>query len=204
MTTATPKFVDLELVPCDDAPVWAPAPKFYDAVVPRAWIGCMACYNAGRLVGDWFDAETADQVTLADVHKPGRPRRDCEELWVYDHEFIPERGEMDPLRAAQWGRRIAEVDEHMQAGLLAWVRSGSHVVDAEDLPILEEFVDRYCGEYDSWEDFAHHELMQSGMLDDVPEIVARYFCEERWARDLRFDYDVEDAPSEGVYVFRSL
>ncbi|WP_397333683.1 antirestriction protein ArdA [Ornithinimicrobium sp. INDO-MA30-4] len=31
---------------------------------PRAWIGCLACYNNARLVGEWFDAETADEVTL--------------------------------------------------------------------------------------------------------------------------------------------
>lgn len=35
---------------------------------PRAWIGCLACYNNARLVGEWFDAEAADEVTLADVH----------------------------------------------------------------------------------------------------------------------------------------
>ena len=28
---------------------------------PRAWIGCLACYNNARLVGEWFDAETADK-----------------------------------------------------------------------------------------------------------------------------------------------
>lgn len=33
------------------------------STTPRAWIGCLACYNEGRLVGDWFDAVTADEVT---------------------------------------------------------------------------------------------------------------------------------------------
>ena len=36
---------------------------------PRVWIGCLACYNAGSLVGDWFDAATADEVTTYDVHE---------------------------------------------------------------------------------------------------------------------------------------
>ena len=30
---------------------------------PRAWIGCLACYNEGRLVGDWYDAINAAEVT---------------------------------------------------------------------------------------------------------------------------------------------
>ena len=32
---------------------------------PRVWIGCLACYNEGRLVGDWYDAITADEITTA-------------------------------------------------------------------------------------------------------------------------------------------
>ena len=28
---------------------------------PRAWIGCLACYNNARLVGEWFDAEAVPQ-----------------------------------------------------------------------------------------------------------------------------------------------
>lgn len=62
---------------------------------PRAWIGCLACYNNARLVGEWFDAETADEVTLADVHGGAhRAHSGCEELWVMDHENIPASGEI--------------------------------------------------------------------------------------------------------------
>lgn len=35
---------------------------------PRVWIGCLACYNTGRLVGDWHDAIGAADVTTTDVH----------------------------------------------------------------------------------------------------------------------------------------
>lgn len=27
----------------------------------RVWITCLACYNDGRLVGDWFPAEDAEE-----------------------------------------------------------------------------------------------------------------------------------------------
>ncbi|WP_144882177.1 antirestriction protein ArdA [Microbacterium paraoxydans] len=39
---------------------------------PRIWVGCLAHYNAGRRVGEWFDAIDGDEITLADVHR-GRP-----------------------------------------------------------------------------------------------------------------------------------
>src|SRR5699024_12680109 len=80
---------------------------------PRAWIGCLACYNNARLVGESFDAETADEVTLADVHGGAhRVRSGCEELWVMDHENIPALGEMSPSEAVEWARVLHAVPEH--------------------------------------------------------------------------------------------
>lgn len=68
----------------------------------RAWVGCLHCYNSGRLVGEWFDAVDADGVTLADVHRSAGGSRDgCEELWCIDHENLPVRGEMSPHEAAE-------------------------------------------------------------------------------------------------------
>ena len=71
---------------------------------PRVWIGCLAHYNEGYLIGDWFDAVGADEVSLADVHRgSGRPYAACEELWCFDLELIPVDGEMSPHEAAEWG-----------------------------------------------------------------------------------------------------
>lgn len=85
---------------------------------PKAWIACLHCYNSGHLVGDWFDAVGADEVTLADVHKgSGRGWAACEELWVMDNELIPASGEMSPQEAAEWGRVLAEVDDHLRPAL---------------------------------------------------------------------------------------
>lgn len=36
---------------------------------PRVWIGCLHCYNSGGLVGEWFDAVDAEEVTLTHVHR---------------------------------------------------------------------------------------------------------------------------------------
>jgi hypothetical protein len=82
------------------------------------WIGCLACYNNTRLVGEWFDAEDADTVSLAEVHSgAGHVRSDCEELWVMDHESIPVQGEMSPYDAAEWARVILEVPNHQREAL---------------------------------------------------------------------------------------
>ena len=96
---------------------------------PRAWIGCLSCYNEGRLVGDWFNAEIADEVTTYDVHGAHSRADAHDELWVFDHENIPVRGELDPLTAAAWGRCLTEVDEHLRPALCAGVESGDYVAE---------------------------------------------------------------------------
>ena len=43
-----------------------------------------------------------------------------------------------------------------------------------------------------------------GLLDGVPEEIARYFDWSAWTRDLAMDYSVYDDPEGGVFVFRDL
>lgn len=73
---------------------------------PAVWIGCVNCYTNGRLIGDWFEAVIADGVTIVDVHSDWRDSHDmhCEEIWCYDHAYIPVKGEMSISEAAAWGQ----------------------------------------------------------------------------------------------------
>lgn len=172
---------------------------------PRAWIGCLHCYNDGRLVGEWFDAEGADKITLADVHGGAAHfRSDCEEMWVMDHENIPVRGEMSPYDAAQWAEVLAAVDEHLRPALCAWVETGTYVAEGfSDLPSIPDFEERYCGEHETFTFYAHELAEGIGLLHDVPEEVVRYFNWDSWTRDLGYDYTTADSPSGGVFVFRN-
>lgn len=173
---------------------------------PRVWLGCMHHYNSGYLVGAWFDAERADEVTVADVHEgSGLSYAECEEIWGYDHENIPVSGEMSPADAAAWGSALGEVDKHLRPALLAWVRSGNYVAEGNtDLPCIPDFLERYCGEWADFKDYAQQLADDIGLLDGVAEEIARYFDWDAWTRDLAFDYTTEDNPDGGVYVFRNL
>ena len=172
----------------------------------QAWVGCLSCYNNGHLVGVWIDAIDADTVTVADLHK-GLEKRPymqfCEELWCLDHE-VPERGEISPARATAWGERLAEIDEHLLPAFLAWIRTGAHVVDADDLPIASDFEERYCGHWDSFQAFADQQVEDLGVLEGVDENLARYFDFDAYARDLAYDYTTADAEGGGIFVFRDL
>ena len=172
----------------------------------QAWVGCISCYNNGYLIGRWVDAIDADTVTVADLHK-GLEKRPymafCEELWCLDHE-LPQRGEMSPARATAWGERLAEIDEVQLPAFLAWIRTGAHVVDADDLPIVSDFEDRFCGEWPGFREYADEQLEDLGVLRDAPEELVRYFDFDAYARDLAYDYTTADAEGGGIFVFRDL
>lgn len=173
---------------------------------PQVWIGCLACYNAGRLVGEWFPAVGADEVTLAQVHRSaGGARFGCEELWVMDHEHIPVRGEMDTTTAAAWGEAYQQAPDGLWEAVCAWVDSGAYVAAADaSTPSLGDFEERYTGQWDSFEDYAEHLAGELDLFDGWPETARRYFDWTKWVNDLRYDYTVCDAPGGGVYVFRDL
>lgn len=178
------------------------------STVPSAWIGCLACYNDGRLVGDWFDAEGAAETTPAQVHGGAeRVRPGCEELWVMDHEGIPVLGEMSPHEATQWAEVISEADEHLRPALFAWVLSGSYAAQGDvaqgdsGLPVVSDFIDRYLGEHGSFREYIEEACREAGMFQGVSEDLERYFDWDRYAADEAHSHLVLDAPDGGVYVF---
>ena len=106
---------------------------------------------------------------------------------------------MDPLTAAAWGQCLTELHEHLRPALCAWVESGNYVTEGDT-----DFEDRYCGAWDSFEDYAEQLADDIGLLADVPEEIANYFDWDSWTRDLAMDYSVYDNPEGGVFVFRDL
>lgn len=172
---------------------------------PRIWVACLHCYNSGRLVGDWFEAPEAESIDLAAVHAgSGSLSVGCEELWVMDHENIPVPGEMGLAEAAEWGEVYEEVGEALWPALFAWVESGNYTSVGNCLASTLDFEERYCGQWEGFDDFAAQLAEDTGLMDGWPEEAQRYFNWESWTRDLLFDHTVIPAPDGGVFVFRDL
>lgn len=72
------------------------------------------------------------------------------------------------------------------------------------MPSYSDFIDVYQGQWDSFAEFAQSLADDIDLLRGVPEHIAGYFNWDAWARDLRFDYSVLDAPEGGVHVMRDL
>lgn len=181
---------------------------------PRVWIGSLAAYHGShdgvpRLIGEWYDATEAADVTVADLHAGTTvPFTDDDELYVLDLDGDwPVRREMDPTEAARWGEIYEEVGEERWPALCAWVRSGSYIAEGDtDFPVLSDFEEAYCGEWESFRDYAFQLAEDLGLFEGLSDdhVAVRYFDWDSWIRDLAFDYSVESCETGGVYVFRSL
>lgn len=172
---------------------------------PRVWPACQACYNNGRLVGQWVDCTDAEDVTLTQLHKgTSGPQAGCEEIWCLDHENLPVSGEMGLTEAAGWGECFEEAGVDQWPAVCAWVSTGCYTTEGTgDIPSLSDFEDAYQGQWDSFREYAEQLAEDIGLTDGWPEEATRYFDWDAWTRDLRFDYTVADATDGGVFIFRN-
>ena len=172
--------------------------------VPRVWIGCLNCYNNGRLVGAWFDCTDAGEVDIDMLHRgTGRQQASCEEIWCFDAENLPVNKEMPPTEAAAWGEVYDELDDPTQwPALRAWVSTGCHVETGDTgLPSVGDFHDRYRGSWADFGAFAADWADEIGLTQGWPEEAVRHFEWDSWTRDLAMDFTTADAPDGGIYVF---
>lgn len=167
-------------------------------VRPAVWIGCLACYNNGELVGEWYDAEDASEVTPDDIHDGETTGHD--ELWCFDIEgFPPNTGEMSPCEAAKWGEIFKEIDKDEWGAYLAFVESGISSAEPTEQESVDDFREHYRGTWSSFSDYLADEI--EALQADWPETAKRYFDWEAYERDASFDYFTSTAPEGNIYVF---
>jgi len=184
---------------------------------PRVWIGCLACYNGGALVGCWQDAEVANDVLPEHIHEGPTSH---EELWVMDHDGFRGvlKGECSPATAQELAEAMAEVEA---AGIdldafIAWVDyTGETFTSASQ----DEFTDKFRGHWSSEEEYAEDLASETGLLSmpkrkswvgyDDRETerhpLADYVDWDKYARTL-FSEDLYsiDTPGGGIWVFWAL
>lgn len=167
--------------------------------IPRAWVGCLGCYNAGRLNGRWVEGLEATNVDTLATDEGFCRRCGSDEFWVFDHEGYAGilEGECSPAEAERLAEILEEAtDPHALAAYVSY--HGRHYLEEA----LETFDDAYRGEWDSEEQYAEELARDVGDLDAIPEHLRSYFDVGRYARDLFIgDYHSARAPGGGVYVF---
>lgn len=169
---------------------------------PKAWVGCLHCYNSGALVGDWFDASEAADVTLDVLHLEHPLQEGCEELWCFDVDGLPVDEEMDPMTAAQWGNLLNTIDEKLQPAFSAWIEASAPSLDDDGLPDPEAFEDAFIDVFTDFREYSDR-LADETLLYESSDELRRYFNYEAFARDLAMDHIVETLPDGDIAVFHA-
>lgn len=182
---------------------------------PAVWIGCVGCYNAGHLVGEWVDIDEArtyadmdDWVKL--VGKTISWRRALslheaeqhEELWCFDTERLGDliKGEGSPSHAAEVWELVKDFDEDQRQALGAWASNHSESIDTESIP---RFEDQYCGRWGSEADYAQDFIYETQDRDGAVDFTTWPFNCIDWdeAAEELFGSDYESYPASGGDVF---
>lgn len=181
------------------------------ATSPEVRVCCLRCEEAGRRYGAWVPLDEADDVRTDQVHRgrvvrlePGVDLHTDAPTAILETRGMPVGGPLRPDQLEAWQDLYEAVGGASWPALLAWVDSGAWVEDGDGLPDPAAFQERYCGAWDSFEEYAQELAEETGLMEGWSETARSYFDWSRWARDLRYDYTVVDAPAGGVYVFRDL
>lgn len=162
----------------------------------QVWVGCLACYNAGRLHGSGW-------VTPADGLE-----WTCDKGTDYPHEEYVAMdnngwidGECSAREAAtvddQWSDAESQLGEDQMPAFGAWVTECSG-----DLGDVASFEDAFEGEYAGREGYARDLAHDIGALPDGYAWPTSCIDWEQATRELFYDLTAVDAPDGGVFVFR--
>ncbi len=178
----------------------------------RIYVASLSDYNAGILHGSWFDlSEYSDSEELFEAiqkqvletsptaHEEGL--ESAEEFAIHDYDGVYPAG----LGEYESINRLMEIQDCLnrciddnipEEAFCEWMEE-IEGVDHENIN-YDDFESCCHGQYDSKLDFTYELVDETGLLDDVPEIAARYFDYEAFARDLFLnDYTM----TKGGYVF---
>lgn len=124
-----------------------------DNLEPSAWVGCLGCYNSGRLIGKWIPGNECDDLAAAGLTSASGNCLLCgaDEFWVMDHEnFIGIiEGECSPMEAYAAAMKLDPLSPNELEILGAWLTNGNSF-DGD----MDEVMESYRGEFASDENMA--------------------------------------------------
>lgn len=162
--------------------------RLEDLDTPRVFVDCVDCRREGIVTGRWVNINDTEGIKPVDICLI----REHESLEVSDVDWELYIAPMTVEEASQWGKAYDKAKEvGKEDAFQAWVNE----CGIDDPKEALEFESRYCGEYDSWEDFASEYAYQSDGFD----VLTRYFDYESFARDLKLNCEVEKT-ADGVII----
>tara|TARA_R110000744_G_scaffold171989_1_gene290495 strand:- start:532 stop:1050 length:519 start_codon:yes stop_codon:yes gene_type:complete len=160
---------------------------------PRIYIACLASYNNGILYGEWIvPAMDKDKLyKQIDIIIKSSSMTNAEEWAVHDYDNFPNLGEYPQVED------IILIQE-------AITEHGADLVNAfltdyqiEDLDRIDE---AFCGEWDSFQDFADD---MANSIMEIPSHIEPYFDYKNYAYNLKADYSEIKSNHYTVFIFNN-
>ena len=170
----------------------------------RIYVASLSDYNAGRLHGEWIDADQDPEDIQSEVSAMLKESREpmAEEWAIHDFEGF------EGIKIHEWesfetiSELAAAIEEHGAAFAAFYGYQDQSDAVAE---CISMFQDAYRGEWDSEEAFAENFADECGYLADQDSNPLLWHVDfESYARDLFCGglYSIDSA--SGVHVFESL
>lgn len=176
---------------------------------PRIYAASLSDYNNGILHGQWIDAtseveemQQAINQMLAASPTTARYGEIAEEWAIHDYDDFGDIRVDENQSLATIAKWAEGIERHGEA-FAAWV---THVGETSD-DVIEQFEDRYQGEWESVEAYGEYLLNELGAqraVDEAPEWLQPYLKLDvtGFARDLEINGDVISSESPtGTWIF---
>ena len=168
---------------------------------PQIYIGCLASYNNGILHGAWVDATLGiDHIQDAlRIILKSSPIAEAEEWAVHDYEGFETLNICEYEGFESICEKADFIEKHGALGAALADYFGGDLEEAKQA--LDE---QYCGAYDNLTDYVREFYEECGMLNEVPEYLARYIDFEAIGRDMDLAGDIFTIEHDGVcHVFHA-
>lgn len=162
--------------------------------IPRIYVACLAAYNNGKLHGEWIDCDQeADEIQEEiDAMIEQSPECDAEEWAIHDYEGFQGLKISEHMSLEKVAELAALIIEH-GAAYAAYI---DHI--GEEYATIEDFQDKYQGEFESEKDFAQQHFSES---NEIPESLQNYIDWEKVTTDLFINDFFGDRRDGMTYFF---
>lgn len=154
--------------------------------VPALYVGTYGKYNDGDISGQWVDVASFDDYDdfidyCLRLHADERdPELIYQDFQYFPRQLYSESGfgeeEFDAIKA------YSELDDDERDAFDAYIS----IFDNYD---VEEFHEKYIGQFSSDQDLAYYLIDTYGGLDELPrETLENYFDYDGYGRDASFDF----------------
>lgn len=164
---------------------------------PAIWLGCLSCYNDGRLNGKWITAEQAAEPEAAETlnglasvetvndYTASRCLK-CfgDEFAVMDYQMIPQSC-ADTKEFYDNAQELATLHNAGDLEIITLLASNLLMETLDQL--VEYHLSNYQGEHSTLNEFAEH-LISEGVIEIPATMPAHWVDIDAIARDLQHDH----------------